>query len=66
MDAAAHMGALLRDPARDRSIAELTALQVFCLTPGTATNDLSTLHFRYLEDDYYVKPRSIIKRAANH
>ena len=37
--------------------AELAATQVFCMTPGTATNDFSTLPFRNLEGDYYfVKP----------
>ena len=37
--------------------AELAASQVFCMTPGTATNDFSTLPFRHLEGDYYyVKP----------
>ena len=38
--------------------AELAATQVFCMTPGTATNDFSTLPFRHLVGDYYyVKPR---------
>ena len=37
--------------------AELAATQIFCMTPGTATNDFSTLPFRHLEGDYYfVKP----------
>ena len=37
--------------------AELAASQVFCMTPGTATNDFSTLPFKHLEGDYYsVKP----------
>ncbi|MBR4653010.1 MAG: M81 family metallopeptidase [Kiritimatiellae bacterium] len=37
--------------------AELAASQVFCMTPGTATNDFSTLPFRNLEGEYYyVKP----------
>ena len=37
--------------------AELAASQVFCMTPGTATNDFSTLPFRHLEGNYYyVKP----------
>ena len=37
--------------------AELAASQVFCMTPGTATNDFSTLPFRHLEGKYYfVKP----------
>ena len=37
--------------------AELAATQIFCMTPGTATNDFSTLPFRNLEGDYYfVKP----------
>ena len=37
--------------------AELAAAQVFCMTPGTATNDFSTLPFRNLVGDYYyVKP----------
>lgn len=37
--------------------AELAASQVFCMTPGTATNDFSTLPFRNLVGDYYyVKP----------
>ena len=44
--------------------AELAASQVFCMTPGTATNDFSTLPFRHLEGDYYyVKPRLIAKRT---
>ena len=39
--------------------AELAASQVFCLTPGTATNDFSTLPFKNLVGDYYyVKPTS--------
>ena len=38
--------------------AELAATQVFCMTPGTATNDFSTLPFKHLVGDYfYVKPR---------
>ena len=37
--------------------AELAASQVFCMTPGTATNDFSTLPFKNLEGEYYyVKP----------
>lgn len=37
--------------------AELAATQIFCMTPGTATNDFSTLPFRNLVGDYYyVKP----------
>ena len=37
--------------------AELAASQVFCMTPGTATNDFSTLPFKHLEGEYYyVKP----------
>ena len=37
--------------------AELAATQIFCMTPGTATNDFSTLPFQHLEGDYYfVKP----------
>jgi len=37
--------------------AELAATQVFCMTPGTATNDFSTLPFKNLVGDYYyVKP----------
>ena len=37
--------------------AKLAASQVFCMTPGTATNDFSTLPFRNLVGDYYyVKP----------
>ena len=37
--------------------AELAASQVFCMTPGTSTNDFSTLPFKHLEGDYYyVKP----------
>lgn len=37
--------------------AELAASQVFCMTPGTATNDFSTLPFKHLEGSYYyVKP----------
>ena len=37
--------------------AELAASQVFCMTPGTATNDFATLPFKHLEGDYYyVKP----------
>ena len=40
--------------------AELAASQVFCMTPGTATNDFSTLPFRNLEGAYYyVKPEGI-------
>ena len=39
--------------------AELAASQVFCMTPGTATNDFSTLPFKHLEGDYYyVKPKA--------
>ena len=33
--------------------AELAATQVFCMTPGTATNDFSTLPFKNLVGDYY-------------
>ena len=37
--------------------AELAASQVFCMTPGTATNDFSTLPFKNLVGEYYyVKP----------
>lgn len=37
--------------------AELAASQVFCMTPGTATNDFSMLKFKNLEGDYYyIKP----------
>ena len=37
--------------------AELAASQIFCMTPGTATNDFATLPFRNLVGDYYyVKP----------
>ena len=37
--------------------AELAATQVFCMTPGTATNDFSTLPFKNLKGEYYfVKP----------
>ena len=37
--------------------AELAASQVFCMTPGTATNDFATLPFKNLVGDYYyVKP----------
>ena len=37
--------------------AELAASQVFCMTPGTATNDFSSLNFKNLEREYYyVKP----------
>lgn len=40
--------------------AELAASQVFCLTPGTATNDFSTLPFKHLEGEYYyVKPTTV-------
>ena len=40
--------------------AELAASQVFCMTPGTATNDFSTLPFKHLEGDYYyVKPTMV-------
>lgn len=43
--------------------AELAASQVFCMTPGMATNDFSTLPFRHLDGDYYyVKPRSDAER----
>ena len=42
--------------------AELAASQVFCMTPGTATNDFSSLPFRHLEGDYYyVKPTAVRK-----
>ena len=42
--------------------AELAASQVFCMTPGTATNDFSTLPFKHLEGDYYyVKPTVVEK-----
>ena len=38
-------------------VAELAASQVFCMTPGTATNDFSTLPFKHLEGEYYyVRP----------
>ena len=33
--------------------AELAASQVFCMTPGTATNDFATLPFKNLEGEYY-------------
>jgi len=37
--------------------AELAASQIFCMTPGTATNDFATLPFKNLGGDYYyVKP----------
>ena len=37
--------------------AALAASQVFCMTPGTATNDFSMLKFKNLEGDYYyIKP----------
>ena len=37
--------------------AELAASQVFCMTPGTATNDFSILKFKNLEGEYYyIKP----------
>lgn len=37
--------------------AELAASQIFCMTPGMATNDFSTLPFRRLDGEYhYVKP----------
>ena len=37
--------------------AELAASQVFCMTPGTATNDFSMLKFKNLEGEYYyIKP----------
>jgi len=37
--------------------AELAASRIFCMTPGTATNDFSTLPFKNLEGEYYyVKP----------
>ena len=37
--------------------AELAKSQIFCMTPGTATNDFSTLPFKNLVGDYYyVKP----------
>lgn len=37
--------------------AELAASQIFCMTPGTATNDFSMLKFKNLEKDYYyIKP----------
>jgi microcystin degradation protein MlrC len=37
--------------------AELAASQIFCMTPGTATNDFSTLPFKNLEGEYYyIKP----------
>lgn len=37
--------------------AKLAASQVFCMTPGTATNDFATLSFKNLVGDYYyVKP----------
>ena len=40
--------------------AELAATQVFCMTPGTATNDFSTLPFKNLVGDYYyVKPSEV-------
>ena len=37
--------------------AELAKSQIFCMTPGTATNDFSTLPFNNLQGDYYyVRP----------
>lgn len=37
--------------------AELAASQIFCMTPGMATNDFSALPFRRLDGEYhYVKP----------
>ena len=37
--------------------ASLAASQIFCMTPGTATNDFSTLPFKNLAGEYYfVKP----------
>lgn len=37
--------------------ASLAAAQIFCMTPGTATNDFSTLPFQHLDGEYcYVKP----------
>lgn len=37
--------------------AELAASQIFCMTPGMATNDFLTLPFRRLDGEYhYVKP----------
>lgn len=37
--------------------AELAASQIFCMTPGMATNDFSMLKFKNLEKDYYyIKP----------
>jgi microcystin degradation protein MlrC len=39
--------------------ASLAASQIFCMTPGTATNDFSTLHFKNLVGEYYfVKPEA--------
>ena len=39
--------------------ATLAASQIFCMTPGTATNDFSTLPFKNLVGDYYyVKPEA--------
>ena len=36
---------------------DIDASQVFCMTPGTATNDFATLPFKNLVGDYcYVKP----------
>ena len=40
--------------------AELAASQVFCMTPGMATNDFATLPFKCLVGDYYyVKPEAL-------
>ncbi len=39
--------------------AELAASQVFCMTPGTSTNDFSTLPFRHLNGDYYYVSSSL-------
>ena len=39
--------------------ASLAASQIFCMTPGTATNDFSTLPFKNLVGEYYfVKPEA--------
>lgn len=43
--------------------AELAASQVFCMTPGTATNDFSTLPFKHLEGDYYYVKPTVMERS---
>ena len=42
--------------------ASLAASQVFCMTPGTATNDFSTLPFKHLEGDYYYVKPSVVEK----